>query len=370
MSLKRDLRAAFYDILSVLGIISGKKPLCGPRILQLNICDECNLNCIMCNRSCINPAGFLDYSKIMSTIGEIYPLGLREIYYHGFGEPFLHPRINDIFHAVNDKFPCLKQFVITNATCLSDEMIRSIITNQVGLRCSVHAANQRIWGEIHPHDDISLFDKMKHTISRLAETVPDKVTVLFVLFKTNHKTIDSMVKFALDTSVVHVHFRPMTFYKDKNGKFMNDHLTLNREEYDQVVEELIEYKIKYKNKLNIDMTPFCLSRYDDTLKRSSSFDYYKKKNSCLISWVLSVITKDGDILPGCVEEAYARIAGNIFKDKFKDIWWSETLNEFRKKQLFKNMGHFTPSDCLGWCQHLNTNRKLNNIKKLRLSSRS
>jgi radical SAM protein with 4Fe4S-binding SPASM domain len=151
---------------------------------------------------------------------------------------------------------------------------------------------------------------------------------------------------------------------------MNDHLTLSREEYEHVVERLRAHQKAYRNRLKIDMTPFSLSRYDETLKRGSSFDYYQRKNSCLISWVLSVITKDGDILPGCVEEASSHMAGNIFQDHFKDVWWSETLQEFRKKQLFKNLDHCSPTDCLGWCQHLITNRKLNKIRKLRFFSKS
>jgi len=364
-----DLRAGFYDALTLLGIFLGRRPLCGPRILQLNISDECNLDCIMCNRSCFQPSGFLDFDKILSVIGQVYPLGLREVYYHGFGEPFLHPRIHDVFRAVHKTHPCLKQFVITNATCLGEKTIKSILAYRVGLRCSVHAADKTTWARIHPHDDVSSFDRMARAVRRLAAAGPDRISVLFVLFKTNHQTIDSMVKFALEAGVVHVLFRPITFYKDKNGNCMNDHLALSREEHDRVVEKLTAYQKELKDKLKIDMTPFRLSRYDNSRKRSNSFDYYRRKNSCLISWVLSVITKDGDILPGCVEEAFPRMAGNVFKDRFRDVWWSRTLQEFRKKQLFKDLSGMSPSDCLGWCQHLITNRKLNNYRKLRLFSR-
>ena len=359
-------RNFYYDFLTVLGVLIGKTPLCGPRIAQLNISDECNLNCIMCNRACIGVKGFFDYERAVCTIEELYAMGLREIYFHGYGEPFLHPRIADLFRFVRSNYPNLKQFVVTNGTCISDEMIGVIKENSVGVRFSVHAGDQKIWQQIHPEDDPSLFWKIKHTLIALTKDRTCQVELLFVLFETNWNTIDSMIRFALETGAPKVIFRPMRFFPDKTGRVMNGHLMLTDEHYQTLSRKLTQVRKTCGKKLTINSMPFLESSYDTELGRPSSFDYYGN-NSCYIGWVLTLILSDGQVL-GCLEESFPGSMGNVHEMHFKEIWWSKPYHEFRKCQLFTDKKNLDKTACLSWCQHLGLNRKLNDLKKLRVTS--
>lgn len=83
-------------------MIPKRKPLRGSRTLQLNICDCCNLDCIMCNRYCILDGWGRQFETILKFVEGMSSPGLREIYFGCHGNPFIHPRILEIFDS--DKY--------------------------------------------------------------------------------------------------------------------------------------------------------------------------------------------------------------------------------------------------------------------------
>lgn len=358
------LRSVYFDALTSLGIILGRKPLCGPRTLQLNICDSCNLDCVMCNQSCMPVGGVMQFEKILEIVEEIYSLGLREIYFHGYGEPFMHPRILEILDTVRVKFPRLSQFVVTNGTFLSEETVVNLARNQVGVRVSLHAGDPETWQKINPGLVPDLFERAAEGIKSLAKSRPEKIELLFVVLKTNYNQIDQMVEFALNSGVQNILFRPMRLYNDEKGNVMNAHLKLSREQHLEADQEIQNFKRSTRGKLSIDSAPFAMSSYADSLGRPSSANFYQS-NVCLLGWVFSLILKDGTVL-GCLDESFDTPMGNIFRNSFQEIWWSDNYRRFRKQQLFKKGEQYCDEDCRTWCQHLRTNYRLNLIRRLKL----
>lgn len=96
------VRSACLDALTSLGTIPGRKPLGIPRTLQLNICDCCNLDCIMYYRYCIPDGWGMLFETIHKFAGGVYSLGLHEIYFRCYDNPFIHPQILEIFDS--DKY--------------------------------------------------------------------------------------------------------------------------------------------------------------------------------------------------------------------------------------------------------------------------
>lgn len=308
--------------------------------------------------------GFMESRKILETVKEVYRLGLREVYFHGYGEPFMHPGILDIFDTVRDQFPRLKQFVVTNGTYLFEETVENLIRNRVGIRVSLHAGDPETWNRINPDLEPGLFNRASKGISALAENHPEQVEVLFVILKANYRQIDKMVEFALACGVRKILFRPMRLYSDANGMLMNAHLQLSREEHLESVQRIQSLKKSTNGKLSIDSAPFELSTYKDRLGRPSSAGFYES-NVCLLGWVFSLILKDGTVL-GCLDESFDKPMGNIFSNSFREIWWSDNYRRFRKQQLFKKGEKYCDGDCRTWCQHLRTNHRLNLIRRLHL----
>ncbi len=307
--------------------------------------------------------GVMQFEKILLILEEVYSLGLREIFFHGYGEPLMHPRILEIFDEVTRRFPKLNQFTVTNGTFLSDEMVENMIRNRVGVRVSLHAGDPETWHRINPKLSPGMFDGISNGIKQLGTQQPEKLEILFVILKENYGQIEQMVKFALERQVRNILFRPMRLYNDSEGRVMNSHLLLTREEHQHAVKKIQELKISSQGKLSIDSAPFEMSSYTDNLGRPSSAEFYKS-NVCLLGWIFSLILKDGTVL-GCLDESFDTPMGNIYESTFREIWWSDKYRRFRKQQLFKKGEKFRDEDCRTWCQHLRTNRRLNLIRRMK-----
>ena len=134
-------------------------------------------------------------------------------------------------------------------------------------------------------------------------------------------------------------------------------------EFIAVKERLL--RVRDSHEFNIQMAPFYENLYNSNLQRPSSRDYYLQHN-CLIGYVLTVIERDGSVW-GCVPEATGGISlGNIHKKSLMEIWYSPDYRQFREKQLFYNKQCLDQEGCHSYCQHLDKNRKLNNLRRLRL----
>jgi MoaA/NifB/PqqE/SkfB family radical SAM enzyme len=355
------------DALTLLGAGLRRDPLVGPRVVQLNIADRCNLRCIMCNQSCFPPGGFLDPDRAASLIDELAALGLQELFWHGYGEPCLHPHLGDMIATVGRRHPVLRQFTVSNGTCISESLVGILRDRDVGVRISAHAGDRETWARIHPHNDPGLFDRMVEAIARLAEGRPGRVELLFALFETNREQIDGMIRLARETGVRRVLFRPMRLFRGADGAWMNDRLMPGREDFLRVRVQLLSLREELRGVMELSLDAFAMSGFDSALGRPVTGDYYLH-NPCLIGWVFSVVETDGRV-HGCLPESCAGPLGNIHQQSFREIWWSDAYRKFRRDRVTCGRGGGDPEGCHTWCQHLDTNRRLNDLLSLRIGLR-
>jgi MoaA/NifB/PqqE/SkfB family radical SAM enzyme len=346
-------------------VLLQRQPLCGPRIVQVGICDECNLACAMCNRLAMGAGGMMPAATVTRLVEELYSLGMREIFYHGFGEPCLHPGLPEMIRFTAAHAPRVAQHIVTNGACLPDPLLQAVREADVKVRVSAHAGDRATWRAVHPDDDDRQFERIERHIRRLADGRPDRVEVLFVLTNLNCGGVEAMLAFAEQCGVRRVLFRPMRLFPDAQGHDMNRHLMLSREQYERLQVELEEATARVSGRLAIQAVPFLENRFDDTLARPSSCGYYRD-HSCYIGSVLTVIAANGDVW-GCVEESSGGMPlGNVHRAPFREIWWGSAYRQFRERQLFLDKTAMTADGCHSFCQHLGINRTLNNIRRFRL----
>lgn len=357
-------RQIYYELLTAAGIVLRSRPLCGPRIAQINISDNCNLHCVICNRKAMGVCGLLSAESIRRLLDELHRMGCREIFYHGFGEPAMHPDLPAIMRHTREKYPQFRQHIISNGSWNSSELLKEILRNNIKVRFSVHGGDRETWSRIHPDDDPALFDQTVDNLLQLSPQRPGKVEMLFVICNLNWNVIEPMLELARRCQVRDLIFRPMRLFPDRYGNIMNGHLMLAEAEFIAVKERLL--RVRDSHEFNIQMAPFYENLYSSDLQRPSSRDYYLQHN-CLIGYVLTVIERDGSVW-GCVPEATGGISlGNIHQKNFAAIWYSPEYRQFREKQLFHNKQCLDQEGCHSYCQHLDKNRKLNNLKRLRLA---
>jgi hypothetical protein len=59
-----NLRSIYFDLITLLGICWQKQPWCGPRIAQIDISEDCSLDCAICNRSSMGVSGLMDGERV------------------------------------------------------------------------------------------------------------------------------------------------------------------------------------------------------------------------------------------------------------------------------------------------------------------
>jgi len=358
------IRSLYYDFLTLLGIFLNSAPRCGPRIAQINISDNCNLDCAICNRSCMGVSGLLDSRKVMTLVNELYELGTQEIYYHGFGEPACHPGLPEMVRQVSAHSPKLRQYLITNGTWNSPGLLEAIAANKVHTRFSLHAGDAETWKRIHPRDDPENFIQATDNLRCLTDCIPEHLEVLYVLCNANYLKIDEMVAFAEKNGVRRILFRPMRLYKNLQGEYTNASLLLNEQEFQRASDLIAQYKQKLSGRITVQSVPFEQNSYNLQQERPSSRNFYLSRG-CYIGYVLTVIERDGNVW-GCLPESSDnQPMGNIHKNNFREIWCGEKYKAFRQKQLFLDKTCLDRHGCHSYCQHLDTNIRLNLIKPWR-----
>ena len=88
-----------------------------PYILQLEVTNDCNLDCDICMRKTSKRRiGYLDFEDFRKL-----PLkDFKEIAFHGWGEPFLHPELFEMIDHANSLG--IRTSLITNGTLLEERM--------------------------------------------------------------------------------------------------------------------------------------------------------------------------------------------------------------------------------------------------------
>lgn len=352
------LRNLYYDVLTLYGVSRRSRPLCGPRIAQINISDNCNLDCTICNHASMGVSGLLSAGSVMALVEELDGMGTQEVFFHGFGEPGIHPQLPDMIHHVRNKAPHMRQHLITNGTWNSPGLLESIKAGKVSVRFSLHAGDAETWQHMHPRDDLKYFKQAGENLVQLTDAAPDRVEALYVLCKTNQDKIKEMVEFASHHGVRKILFRPMRLFKDRSGQYMNAHLLPDAREFQEAAATIARLKQEVRGRIAVQSVAFEQNCFDPARSRPSSRAFYLSR-SCYIGYVLTVIERDGNVW-GCLpESSFGEPLGNIHDKRFREIWYGRPYENFRRKQLFLDKSKLDHEGCHSYCQHLDTNIRLN-----------
>ena len=136
---------------------------------------------------------------------------------------------------------------------------------------------------------------------KLLESKTPHVVWQFVVFKPNQHQIDAVKKLGKELGVDEVKIKTAQIYDFENGS--------------NLIPEIETYSRYKKNK-------------------EGNFEIKNKLlNQCWRMWQGCVITWDGKIVPCCFDKDAKYKLGNLDNQSFKDIWFSEPYNHFRKSIL-------------------------------------
>ena len=349
------------------GIKSKKSVFTGPLFVQIGPCDVCNYRCIMCyphsdsfkgktayaeNWGEFKDRGMMGFGAFERLIKEFREMNVERVHLCGIGEPFLHPDILKMVACV--KIAGLWCGLTTNGSLLDQKKIEDLVDFGLdSLHISINAGYEDTYKQIIMLTSAASLENLKHKILELKDiknknkrSIPH-LSIGFVLFNKNYLEIQSMVEFAMQVNADAIIFKHANLEKETL------HLALEKEQYRHIMQTLIRIKKKIKKPLiHYEELRIIRDRYLDMPRTY-------KIIRCYIGWFFSRVLANGDVVSCCSEN---RVLGNINKNNFKEIWYSQNYNSFRQESclLGKEIETVSGCNCLQ-CGNILHNVKLNKI---------
>jgi len=192
----------------LLGVIHGKQAFVGPKIVEIDLSNNCNFNCVGCWCHCDHleelktPAqkrkNFLPLETIQGLIKDLADLGTKTIQLAGPGEPFTHPQIMDIIRYI--KGNGLELHIITNFSYIDFPVAQELMDLRVdSLTCSLWAGSEEAFLRTHPNQTAKAFHDIKNILTFFGNNKKynryPRIKIYNVINHLNATDIENMVQF-------------------------------------------------------------------------------------------------------------------------------------------------------------------------------
>lgn len=182
-----------------------RKCVKGGKILRISLAlsHQCNFKCPYCYVDRGKNSGELGLKKIFSIINDAKKNGAKTITLVG-GEPFAYPKIKPIVSHISSQG--LKTLIFTNGSLMTKELADFLFNRGVSMIVKLNSFDQPKIQEKMVGDIKGAHEKIKKTLSILAETGFDKTSptrlgVETVVSKTNLSQIPKIFRFARKNNI-------------------------------------------------------------------------------------------------------------------------------------------------------------------------
>lgn len=266
---------------------------------------SCNLRCPECPsglRSFSRPTGMLQEDLFKKTIDELAPT-LNYLVFYFQGEPYLNKNFLELVQYAASKK--IYTATSTNAHYLTDDAAKKTIESGLDrLIISIDGTTQEVYEQYRVGGNLEkVIEGAKRMVEwkkKLKSKTPH-IIFQFLVVKPNEHQMDDVKKLAKEIGVDEVAFKTAQVYEYETGN------------------ELIPENEKY-------------SRYQKNNDGTYSIKN-KLLNHCWKMWHSCVITWDGKVVPCCFDKDATHQLGDVSQISFKEVWQSNSYNQFRKSLL-------------------------------------
>lgn len=320
----------------------------GPKSIQLEITNLCNLRCVMCDRWKWDKEklqGTLSTENLFSLFDNLAEQGTQHILISG-GEPLLRKDFTDIVQYIHQKG--IKLTVITNGVFLTKEIALPLIESDSTIILSVDGSNEEIYSRIRGRKGLFLkiIENIKNLVALKKVHSKGFISMHFVIQKQNLHDIfsyfDLSKSLGVDTvsyGIVHGPHIPETGvgFNQENIKPLKEAIT--------TLISLQKKETKIQIELRADLFAILADEIPLTTLENGLLvrDLFKKNPvPCLSLNYWALIDAFGDVYPCCyayfdnldyesVKALRNRLCfGNIHDATFEQIWSGDKFNSFRK----------------------------------------
>jgi MoaA/NifB/PqqE/SkfB family radical SAM enzyme len=238
--------------LHLAGVIKGQEALAGPYNLEIDLTNNCNQHCAGCWIHCLmlkdkrisgdKRRATLDYGSLQRLITSAKQMGANKIQLSGAGEPFMHPRIDDVLELIKDQGYQLN--IITNFTLVDADRARNMVDLGVDeVTVSFWAGTPETYVKTHPTAKESLFKQVVEVVShmtwyrRATGANKPRVKIYNVISALNAHEIDEMISVAREMGADLIEFTPIDVIPG-----YTDSLALTEEDTRKIIETLMNVR--------------------------------------------------------------------------------------------------------------------------------
>ncbi len=288
-----------------------------PIYMEISPAGSCNHRCIYCALDFMDyQPRFLDKNILKERISEMGSLGVKSIMYAGEGEPLLHKDISEIIRSTRRSG--IDTALTTNGVLLSDGLTEKILSELTWIKVSINAAKKETYSKIH-RAKYSDFDKVIGNMTnaaRIREKKKYKCTLgmQIILLPGNYREITLLAKKAKDIGMDYLVVKPYSQHPLSRTRIFKD---IKYSEYLGLANKLKKFN---DSKFQVIFRIHTMKKWDEATRN------YRH---CLALPFWAYMDAGGDVWACSIYLGIDRFRlGNIYKDKFKDIWEGNRRRKF------------------------------------------
>jgi MoaA/NifB/PqqE/SkfB family radical SAM enzyme len=332
MARKRlSLREFTTGARTLLGILTPRYALSGPRSVALSLANICNTNCIMCD--CHSPllhdhpelvnipeTPFMDSALFERIIRESRAMGAYRVVLAGFGDPSLHPDFDRMLEVMMQLD--MEPYVLTNGLALDDKRVAIWAGIRAHFRFSLHAGDVETWLRVHPGGTVRQYERLSRAIKTLAASGVPRVSAMHVIHKHNFDHVREMVEHAREHGLRSILFRPVR----AQGPLAP--VVLGPQEQEQLRRDLaVCLPLAESYGIHTNLREYLESNLLIAEGALQTSDLYRKI-PCYIGWIYAEFDPDGTLRP-CIFSQLEM--GRMGETRLRDIWHSPRYQSFRRE---------------------------------------
>jgi len=354
------------EVMRMAGVLHCSKAFVSPEVLHIDLTNMCNFDCIAC--WCRSPLLgdkampswerklTLPLDLLKKVLDEMFRMGgLKYVKLVGGGEPFMHPDILEIVEHIKSKDREIHIDINTNFSLVDKKVAERLIKLGVdSLTVSIWAGSPGIYSAIRPNQTEATFYRIKEILSFISKRKNElniyhpRITIHDVILKSNYQDTLNMILFAIDVGAYNIQFVPIDPVKDKteslllgdrDKKELLDILHRIKKRFDPIS---LRYSAEDGKAVILSDFEGFIDRVERLNIKSGAYDEdIIEEIPCYVGWLFARIMATGDVVPCC--KGHRMPMGNIYKNKFKEIWGSSTYNKFRNNcvNLSKSHAYFS-----------------------------
>jgi len=292
-----------------------------PRILQIDVTNRCNLNCIFCSRHSHSLKLGDMPEDLFQELERISERAL-ETNLTGYGEPL----VSQAFFALLPRIRSARISFITNGLALTGEVLKRVLSLAdrplYSIAFSIDGSRPETYDRIRKGSDFeTVWQNLENTSRTGRRSSPAFETwINFVAMRNNVRELPSLIERAAAAGVSRIIVFHLVVWAER---YRDESLLRERELCRDVFQEAREAAIRHN--VLVDL-PAAFPVAGE--KRRSARVSGKDEPRCSMPWSYAYIRHDGSVHACCFSESFSM--GNLYRNSFEEIWNSRSYRNLRK----------------------------------------